>query len=506
MKKNILEMTNITKEFFGVKALNKLNLSVREGDILSLCGENGAGKSTLMKVLSGIYPYGDYTGDIIFEGKIIKHQNIKDSEKLGIAIIHQELNLIQELSIMENMFLGNFDTKYGIIKFNEMNKKSKEILETLNLLKDPNMKVKDLGIGEQQLVEIGKALLKNVKLLILDEPTAPLTEKEVDILFKILKDLKKNGVTCIYISHKLNEVMELSDQVAIMRDGQMIDIVDKNKLTEKDIIKMMVGRELDTLFPYEPHNIGDIILEVKNYNVYDIYSSSKLKVKNANFNLRKGEILGISGLIGSGRTELVSSIYGSYQGKNYGEIYINRQKIEIKTTSDAVNNGIAMVPENRKKDGIIGLLSVKENMSLSNLKNYSKFNFFLNEDLELKNVVKMIEKMKVKTSNVDIPISGLSGGNQQKVVIGKNLLIDPKILILDEPTRGIDVGARHEIYKYIFELVKLGISIIVISSELPEVLGLSDRIIVMHEGEIKGILDNKELSQEKIMQTAMGRS
>lgn len=503
MKKNILEMKNITKDFSGVKALNNLNLTVREGSILSLCGENGAGKSTLMKVLSGIYPYGTYTGEIIFEGKEVRHNGIKDSENLGIAIIHQELNLIQELSILENMFLGNFKSKCGIMQFNKMHKIASDVLKRLNLHKNPTTKIKDLGIGEQQLVEIGKALLKNVKLLILDEPTAPLTDKEVQILFEILKDLRKNGVTCIYISHKLNEVMELSDQVAIIRDGQMIETRDKDKLTQEEIIKLMVGRELGNLFPYEEHQIGETILEVKNFNVYDTFNKEKFRVKNASFDLRKGEILGIAGLIGAGRTELVSSIYGSYDGKYEGEIKYFGKSIIIKNAGDAVKLGVAMVPENRKKDGIVGLLSVRENLSLSNLFNYSN-HFFVREANELKDIVTMIEQMKIKTPHIDLEVKNLSGGNQQKVVIGKNLLTLPKVLILDEPTRGIDVGARYEIYKHIFELVKKGISIIVISSELPEVLGLSDRVLVMHEGVIKGILENKNLTQELIMETALG--
>lgn len=498
-------MKNITKDFSGTKALNDLTLNVVEGHILSLCGENGAGKSTLMKVFSGIYPYGSYSGDIVFNGEIIKNTSIKDSEKLGIAIIHQELNLIQELSVVENMFLGGFKSKFGVVKFNEMCKISKKILKRLNLDVDPTIKVKNLGVGEQQLVEIGKALLKNVKVLILDEPTAPLTEKEVNILFDILKELRRNGVTCIYISHKLNEVMELSDEVAVMRDGRMIGIKSKKELTENEIIKMMVGRELSGLFPFEEHEIGETILSVENFNVFDSFSSGKLKVKNAKFDLKKGEILGIAGLIGAGRTELVSAFCGAYSGKSSGKVEFMGENIVVKNTSEAFNIGIAIVPENRKKDGIVSLLSVRDNMSLANIKKYSICNFFINESLELKNIVEMSKNMKVKTPSLETPIGFLSGGNQQKVVIGKNLLIDPKILILDEPTRGIDVGARYEIYKYIFELVKKGISIIVISSELPEVLGLSDRVLVMHEGEVKAVFKNENLTQEKIMQAAIGR-
>lgn len=503
LKKNILEMKDITKEFSGIKALDKMNLTIRKGDIVSLCGENGAGKSTLMKVLSGVYPFGTYSGTIVFEGKEIENRSIKDSENLGISIIHQELNLIKELSILENLFLGNFISNFGIVDYNKMYNKTKEILKLLNLNRDPYTKISELGVGEQQLVEIGKALLKNVKLLILDEPTAPLTDVEVKILFRIIMELKSKGVTCIYISHKLNEVMEISDQVAIIRDGKMIETKDKKELTQQEIIKFMVGRDLKNLFPYEEHEVGEVILEIKNFSVPDLYSVKKNKVKNANFFLKKGEILGVAGLIGAGRTELVSSIYGSYPKKYSGEINLNGEIIKIINPKDAINQGIFMVPEDRKNHGIVGVLSVRENISLPNLDKYSTMGI-LNEEIELKNITEMLKKMKIKTPSIDTPIQGLSGGNQQKVVIGKNLLGNPKIIILDEPTRGIDVGAKYEIYKYMFELVKKGISIIMISSELPEVLGLSDRIMVMHEGEIKGILKNKNLTQEIIMQTAIG--
>ncbi|MGL4252643.1 MAG: xylose ABC transporter ATP-binding protein [Fusobacteriaceae bacterium] len=503
MDNYILEMKNITKEFSGVKALHDMNLKVHKGEILSLCGENGAGKSTLMKVLSGVYPFGTYSGEIIYEGREIKNSSIKDSEALGIAIIHQELNLIKDLSILENLFMGNFIQKYGIVDYNEMYKKSKEILQLLNLEKDPFTKIKDLGVGEQQLVEIGKALLKNVKLLILDEPTAPLTDREVNILFEILMDLKSKGVTCIYISHKLNEVMKISDKVSIIRDGKMIATKDREELTQQEIIKYMVGRDLENLFPYEEHEIGEVILEVSNFIVPDLFSQRN-RVKNVSFNLKKGEILGIAGLIGAGRTELVSSIYGSYGKKYSGKIKFEGEELEIKTPKDAIKKGILMVPEDRKSHGIVGILSVRENISLPNLDLYSSHNFIVDEAKELKSITEMLKKMKVKSPTIDTQIQGLSGGNQQKVVIGKNLLRSPKILILDEPTRGIDVGAKYEIYKYMFELVKKGISIIMISSELPEVLGLSDRVMVMHEGELKGILENKNLTQEIIMNTAIG--
>ncbi|MGL4733420.1 MAG: ATP-binding cassette domain-containing protein, partial [Fusobacteriaceae bacterium] len=420
MDNYILEMKNITKEFSGVKALHDMNLKVHKGEILSLCGENGAGKSTLMKVLSGVYPFGTYSGEIIYEGREIKNSSIKDSEALGIAIIHQELNLIKDLSILENLFMGNFIQKYGIVDYNEMYKKSKEILQLLNLEKDPFTKIKDLGVGEQQLVEIGKALLKNVKLLILDEPTAPLTDREVNILFEILMDLKSKGVTCIYISHKLNEVMKISDKVSIIRDGKMIATKDREELTQQEIIKYMVGRDLENLFPYEEHEIGEVILEVSNFIVPDLFSQRN-RVKNVSFNLKKGEILGIAGLIGAGRTELVSSIYGSYGKKYSGKIKFEGEELEIKTPKDAIKKGILMVPEDRKSHGIVGILSVRENISLPNLDLYSSHNFIVDEAKELKSITEMLKKMKVKSPTIDTQIQGLSGGNQQKVVIGKNL-------------------------------------------------------------------------------------
>ncbi|MEQ6360608.1 xylose ABC transporter ATP-binding protein [Thermoanaerobacter thermohydrosulfuricus] len=505
MSEYILEMRNITKDFAGIKALDNVSLKVKKGEIHALCGENGAGKSTLMKILSGVYPYGTYSGEIFYNGEKLILHSIRDAERKGIAIIHQELALIKELSVKENIFIGNEPNKNGIIDFDQMYIETKKILQQFNLDINPNTLVKNLGVGQQQLVEIAKALSKNVNLLILDEPTSSLTESDVEILLNILKHLKQNGVTCIYISHKLNEVMEIADTVTVIRDGKTIGSDQVKNLTQEKIISMMVGRELSQLYPKEEHTIGKVIFEVKNFNVFDIKVSDRKIVKNVSFNLREGEILGIAGLIGAGRTELVSSIFGSYPGKYSGEIYLDGKKITIRNPNDALKHGIAMVPEDRKRLGLISLMSVKENMTISNIEKYKK-NIIgtINENQELLDVKDYIKKLNIKASHFSLLVKNLSGGNQQKVVLAKNLLRKPKILILDEPTRGIDVGAKYEIYKLMFSLVKEGISIIMISSELPEILGISDRIIVMHEGKKKGEFENKNVTQEMIMQCAIG--
>ncbi|EKQ56217.1 MULTISPECIES: xylose ABC transporter ATP-binding protein [unclassified Clostridium] len=505
MSEYILEMQDIVKEFFGVKALNGVTLKVKKAEVHALCGENGAGKSTLMKILSGEHPAGSFSGKIIFEGKELNQTSIKDSEKAGIAIIHQELALIKQLSIAENIFLGNEIGKNGMVSFSEQLSKTNELLSRVKLNINPLTRAGDLGIGHQQLVEIAKALSKNAKLLILDEPSASLSEGEVEVLMGILEDLRKDGVTCIYISHKLNEVTRICDNVTVIRDGSTIGQVPIKDIDQDKLVQMMVGREMKNLFPREEHKIGEEFFEVKNLNVRDPFNSNLLRVKNANFTLRRGEILGISGLVGSGRTEMVASIYGSFQGEKNGEIYFEGQKVDIKNPSDALEKGIAMVPEDRKKDGIIAGMSVAKNMTISNLLKYKKALNVIDNDKEMMDVLSYIDEIKIKTASTELAIKNLSGGNQQKVILAKNLLAEPKILILDEPTRGIDVGAKFEIYKLIFKLAKQGISIIMVSSELPEVLGISDRVLVMNEGEIKASLDNDGLTQEMIMAYSVGK-
>jgi D-xylose transport system ATP-binding protein len=498
----LLEMRNIVKCFGSVKALDGVSIRLEKGEILSLCGENGSGKSTLMKILCGIYAHGEYEGEIIYKGKKIEPKNISDTEDLGIAIIHQELTLVKELSILENLFLGSELCHYGIMDFELMHFEAKALLNKVKLSVSPETIVGDLGVGQQQLVEIAKAMSKNAKLLVLDEPTAPLTESETEILLDLVKDLRDSGVSCIYISHKLSEVKDISDHICVIRDGVPIGTRDASSMTTDDIVTMMVGREMKQLFPREDHDIGEIILQVKNVNAWDKSNSSIPKVRNASFELRKGEILGVSGLVGAGRTELMECLYGCYQGKYEGQYVLNGEQLITKNSRDALEAGIAMVPEDRKQNGIVPVMSVGQNMSLAALDQFSSAGV-LNDALEANTIAEGVKRLTVKTPNTEIAIRSLSGGNQQKAILARFLMVNPSILILDEPTRGIDVGAKYEIYKLMFQLVKTGISIIMVSSELPEVLGISDRVLVMHEGIIKGDLINENLSQEIIMKCAL---
>lgn len=503
MDNYILEMKDIHKSFSGVKALSGITLRLKRQEILGLCGENGAGKSTLMKILSGIYPFGSYEGNIFVNGKEMKFNNIKDAENSGIAIIHQELNLIPEMNVMENIFLGNFLNKFGILNKDEMYIKAKKSMSVIAPNIDPKSKIKDLGTGEQQMVEIAKAISKNANILIFDEPTSSLTEKEISKLIEIIFSLKEKGLSAIYISHKLDEIEAITDRVEIIRDGVSVGDGKTIDMHSDKIISLMVGRSIENLIPRREREIGNIIFEAKNYTLYDKVNSNIKKVDNASFYLKEREILGFSGLVGSGRTELLSAIYGAYTGDYVGESYLNGEKLNIKKTEDAVKLKIGFVPEERKTQGVILNDSVQNNIILSTIKNYS-VRGSLDKKLEKKVALEYKEKLSIKIPTLDSPIKNLSGGNQQKCVLAKSLLIEPKILILDEPTRGIDVGAKYEIYNYIFSIVESGCSVILISSELPEILGLSDRVIVMHEGKIKASLDNKGLTQEIIMTAAIG--
>ncbi|MBW5383399.1 ATP-binding cassette domain-containing protein [Brachyspira pilosicoli] len=496
-------MKDIHKSFSGVKALSGISLSLRKQEILGLCGENGAGKSTLMKILSGIYPFGTYDGNIFINGKEMRFNGIKDAEAAGIAIIHQELNLIPEMNVTENLFLGNFINKFGILDKDEMYAKAKEALSVIAPNIDPESKIKDLGTGEQQMVEIAKAILKNANILIFDEPTSSLTEKEISKLIEIIFSLKENGLSAIYISHKLDEIEAVTDSVEVIRDGKSVGGGKTIEMNSDKIISMMVGRSIENLIPRRSREIGDIIFEAKNYTLYDKVNSNIKKVDNASFYLREREILGFSGLVGSGRTELLSAIYGAYSGDYIGESYLYGKKLNIKETQDAVELKIGFVPEERKTQGVILNDSVQNNIVLSTIKNYA-VRGVLDKNLQKEAALNYKEKLSIKIPSLDSPIKNLSGGNQQKCVLAKSLLISPKILILDEPTRGIDVGAKYEIYQYIFSIVEEGCSVILISSELPEILGLSDRVIVMHEGKIKASLDNNGLTQEIIMTAAIG--
>lgn len=497
----ILEMKNITKTFPGVKALDNVNLKVKRGEIHSLCGENGAGKSTLMKVLSGIYPYGDYDGEILYNGEVCKYKGIKDSERDGIVIIHQELALSPYLSISENIFIGNEIEKHGVIDWHKVRTRTKELLAKVGLDEDPDTIVNTLGVGKQQLIEIAKALSKNVKLLILDEPTASLNEDDSENLLNLILELKSHGITSILISHKLNEVSKVCDSITVLRDGATIETLDATggKISEDRIVKGMVGRELTERYPKRVSKIGDILFEINNWNVYHPDYSDRKIVDNVNIKVKKGEVLGIAGLMGAGRTELAMSIFGrSYGQKISGSIKKNGKEIHIKNVQDAIDNGIAYVTEDRKEAGLNLIDDIRHNISISSLDKISKYGV-IDDQVEILAAEDFRKSMKIKTPSITQLTGNLSGGNQQKVVLSRWVYAEPDLLILDEPTRGIDVGAKYEIYTIINDLVNQGKAVIIISSELPEVLGLSDRIYVMNEGKVIGELDTKEANQEVIM-------
>ncbi|RJL19873.1 xylose ABC transporter ATP-binding protein [Pectobacterium polaris] len=500
---HLLEMKNITKAFGAVKAVDNVSLMLDAGQVLSLCGENGSGKSTLMKVLCGIYPYGSYDGQIVFSGDELRANHIRDTEQKGIAIIHQELALVKEMTVLENLFLGNEWTRFGVMDYDNMYLRCQRMLEQVKLAVDPNTKVGELGLGQQQLVEIAKALNKQVRLLVLDEPTASLTERETAILLEIIQDLRDHGIACIYISHKLNEVKAISDVICVIRDGKPIGTRSAAELSEDQIIAMMVGRELTELYPNEPHVVGEEVLRVEHLTAWHPVNRHIRRVDDVSFALHRGEILGIAGLVGSGRTETVQCLFGAYHGHWQGDIFIDGKPVTISNCQQAMALGIAMVPEDRKKDGIVPVMSVAQNMTLAALDQFTGSFSMLDDAREQDIIRQSLANLKVKTSSPELAIARLSGGNQQKAVLAKCLLLNPRILILDEPTRGIDIGAKYEIYKLINALVKQHIAIIVISSELPEVLGLSDRVLVMHQGRIKADLVNRDLTQEQVMEAAL---
>ena len=500
----ILEMKSITKTFPGVKALDNVSFRVAQGEIHCLVGENGAGKSTLMKVLSGVWPYGSYDGDILFGGEVQKFKGIADSERVGIAIIYQELALFPQLTVYENIFLGHEIRKGALVDWNETIKQADKMLKKVKLSVNPAAKIKDLGVGKQQLVEIAKALSKDVKLLILDEPTAALNEDDSENLLTLLRELKEQGVTCIMISHKLKEVIAIADTVTVLRDGQTVVTLDahKGEVSEPVLIKHMVGREIDSVFPKREHKRSEeVVLEVKNWNAHSQQLGRDV-VKDANFNLKKGEIVGFAGLMGSGRTELALSLFGNsigYQVK--GDLYLNGQKQQFKQPEDAIRAGLAYVTEDRKAKGLILIQDVKQNITLANLHEIARRGVVDNE-AEIRVANEYRTSLNIKTPSIEQKVKNLSGGNQQKVSLGKWLFVKPNVLILDEPTRGIDVGAKFEIYTLMNGLVEQGMSIIMISSELPEVLGMSDRVYVVASGRITGELPIEEATQEKIMQLA----
>lgn len=501
MSEYILEMKNITKEFPGVKALSNVNLQIRRGEIHSLCGENGAGKSTLMKVLSGVYPYKSYTGDIVINGEVQKFHKISDSEKAGVAIIYQELALVKDITVAENILLGKLINKKGIVNWNAVYMRAKKILEEMEVSIDLNEKVRNIGVGQQQLVEIAKALALDADILILDEPTAALTESEVETLLKIMKKLREKGVTCIMISHKLNEVFEVSDNITVLRDGLSIRTMSAKETNEDEVIKYMVGRELTQRYPEMKREAKETMLEVEHLNLTD--PSGHQVVKDVSFSVRAGEIVGLAGLMGAGRTETISSVFGAVKGKVTGTIKIEGKEVQIHSPLDAICQGMAFLSEDRKRYGLIQGQSISKNISISSMDQVNTHGV-INLSQEYDITRSYAKELGVKANSADVNVETLSGGNQQKVLLARCLMTKPKILFLDEPTRGIDVGAKYEIYVLMNELAKQGTAIVMVSSEMPEVIGMSDRVLVMREGKIGGELARAELTQEGIMQIASG--
>lgn len=504
MTKTILEMKHITKEFPGVRALDNVSFSVKEGEIHCLVGENGAGKSTLMKVLSGVYPFGTYDGEIILDGQEQKFGNISDSKKAGIAIIYQELALIPEMTVYENIFLGHEIGDGFTVNWNETIQEAGKMLKKVRLNVNPSTKVKNLGVGQQQLIEIAKALSMNVKLLLLDEPTSALNEDDCDNLLDLLRELKKNGVTCVLISHKLKEVIKIADTVTVLRDGQTISTLDahKGEVTEQVLIKHMVGREINNIYPERANRkIGETVFEVKNWSAYDS-KAGRMVVDNISFYVRKGEIISFAGLMGSGRTELALSLFGnSVRYRVSGEMTVCGKTKTFHHPHYAIKDGLAYVTEDRKGNGLVLTEDVKQNITLANLLEISSRGVVdKNQVVVVANG--FVKSLDIKTPSINQKVLNLSGGNQQKVSLAKWLFVKPDIMILDEPTRGIDVGAKYEIYTIMNRLVEQGMSIIMISSELPEVLGMSDRIYIVSSGKLSGELPVKEATQEKIMHMA----
>jgi putative multiple sugar transport system ATP-binding protein len=502
MSGNILEMRNITKTFPGVKALQDVTFTVAQGEIHAICGENGAGKSTLMKVLSGVYPFGEYEGDIVYDGETVKFANIRDSEERGIVIIHQELALVPELSIAENIFLGNETSKRGLINWDDTNYRAGELLKRVGLSENPTTKIVDLGVGKQQLVEIAKAMSKKVRLLILDEPTAALNDDDSAHLLDLLRGLRDEGITCVIISHKLNEIHAIADQVTVIRDGQTIQTLHmrEDEVTEDRIISLMVGRSLENRYPDRDPKIGDEVFRIENWTVHSPIQHGRVLVKNANLVLRAGEVVGLAGLMGAGRTELAMSVFGRSYGTGIsGQLYKNGKPIEAKNVQQAIDHGLAYATEDRKRYGLNLIDNITRNVSAAALGKLSRGGW-VDDNQELAVAEGYRKSLRIKAPTVASITGKLSGGNQQKVVLAKWIYTNPDVLILDEPTRGIDVGAKYEIYQIINELAAEGKAILVISSELPELLGICDRIYTLSAGRITGEVARAEATQELLMQ------
>ena len=501
---SFLEMRNITKTFPGVRALGGVSLDLQRGEIHALVGENGAGKSTLMKILAGVYPHPQYGGEIFIEGSAQQFSGVRDAEKAGIAVIYQELSLVREMSVGENIFLGREPRKLGVIRWEELYRRARELLDDLHLQIDPHILIRSLGIGQQQLVEIAKALSHEARILVLDEPTAALTDSEVETLFVILNKLRARGVGMIYISHKLDEVFRISDRITVLRDGKTVGTNLTSEWTEPQVIARMVGREVGDIFPVMDHARGEVVLSVQNVSVEDPVVTGKKLVDNVSFSVRRGEVLGIAGLMGAGRSDLLMAIFGAHAGRVSGEIKLEGKRIHIGKPADAIKQGIGFVTEDRKRFGLVLDQTILKNMTLAGLRKISG-RFITSIDAESAAGEQAMKDLRVKANSVFTIAGTLSGGNQQKVVLAKWLLTNPRVLFLDEPTRGIDVGAKQEIYAQINRLAKSGLAIVLVSSELPEVLGMSDRVLVLHEGRLTGEFTRANATPEDVMACATGQ-
>jgi D-xylose transport system ATP-binding protein len=498
-----LEMRAITKTFPGVRALDGVSFDLHRGELHALVGENGAGKSTLMKVLGGVYPHPQYGGEIVIEGQVHQFNGVRDAERAGIAVIFQELSLVKEMSVGENIFLGREPRSFGVIRWQELYRRAQQLLDDVHLAIDPHTPIRNLGIGQQQLVEIAKALSHDARILVLDEPTAALTDAEVATLFGILNKLRARGVGMIYISHKLEEVFSISDRITVLRDGRTVGTNATSELDEGQVIARMVGREVGDIFPEVDHEQGNVVFEVRNLSVEDPVISGKKIVNDISFSVKRGEVLGIAGLMGAGRSDLLMGIFGAHAGRVSGEVLIDGKVSRITSPADAIKQGIGFVTEDRKRFGLVLDQSILNNMTLAGLKRISG-RFVTSLGAESAAGERSMKELRVKANSVFTIANTLSGGNQQKVVLAKWLLTNPRVLFLDEPTRGIDVGAKQEIYALINRLAKSGLAIVLVSSELPEVLGLADRIMVLHEGRLTGEFLRATATPEKVMACATG--